>query len=120
MNKNGSSSQAIPLMSRLRQSLRLFKVLLYEFRVFLVCSLLAFLASASALYTFYPIKELPKHHHSFLGVAYDTLQLTFFQTPIPFVDDWRLAPVFFGLPILGLLVIAEGVVQLGHLLLQRR
>ncbi len=72
------------------------------------------------LYTLYPIKELPAHHHSFIGIAYDVVQMTFFETPIPFVDDWRLVPVFFGLPIMGLLVIAEGVVSLGNLLLQRR
>lgn len=99
---------------------RLVRVLLYEFRVFIICSLIAFLTSSILLYTLYPIKELPEHHHSFLGVMYDTVQLTFFQSPIPFVDDWRLVPVFFGLPILGLLVITEGVIQLGHLLLQRR
>lgn len=113
-------AQALPISLRIRHLWRLVRVLLFEFRLFLVCSFLAFFSSAILLYNLYPIKELPAHHHSFLGVAYDTLQLTFFQTPIPFVDDWRLVPIFFGLPILGLLVIAEGVVQLGNLLLHRR
>lgn len=92
----------------------------YEFRIFIYSSSIAFLVSTCMLYYLYPIKELPDHHHTFLGVAYDTLQLTFFQTPIPFIDDWRLVPIFFGLPILGLLVITEGLVKLGNLLLQRR
>lgn len=100
--------------------MRLLRVLLIEFRVFIICSLIAFLTSTVLLYTLYPLEELPAHHHSLLGVAYDTVQLTFFQSPIPFVDDWRLIPVFFGLPILGLLVITEGVIQLGHLLLLKR
>ncbi len=106
--------------SKAKRAFRLAKVLIYEFRLFLICTLVGFFGSATLLYTLYPLQELPVHHHSFLGVAYDTVQMTFFQTPIPFVDDWRLVPVFFGLPILGLLVIAEGVVQLGNLLLQRR
>jgi voltage-gated potassium channel len=100
--------------------LGLIKVVVRQFRFFIICSGLAFLASALLLYYLYPLKELPVHHHSFLGVAYDTLQMTFFETPIPFVDDWRLVPVFFGLPLLGLLVVCEGVVELGHLLIQHR
>jgi Trk K+ transport system NAD-binding subunit len=92
----------------------------WQFRTFIVCTTVAFLLSTTMLYFLYPVKELPAHHHSFLGVAYDTLQMMFFQTPIPFVDDWRLVPIFFGLPLLGLVVIAEGAVHAGHLLFQRQ
>lgn len=99
---------------------RLVLVLATQFRLFFVCANLAFFLSAYLLYQYYPKNELPAHHQSFLGVAYDTLQMVFFESPIPFVDDWRLVPVFFGLPILGLLVIAEGVVNLGQLLFQQR
>jgi len=113
-------SENRPVSGRIRHLYRLCRVLLYEFRFFLICSFVAFWGSVLVLYNFYPRKELPPHHQSFLGIAYDVVQMTFFQMPIPFVDDWRLIPVFFCLPILGLLVIAEGVVQLGHLLLQHR
>lgn len=109
-----------PRRERLRRSISVLRVLGRQFKSFLICSGLAFFFSALLLYNLYPLKELPSHHHSFLGVTYDTLQMTFFQTPIPFVDDWRLIPVFFGLPLLGLLVVCEGVVELGHLLIQRR
>ena len=105
---------------KIRQFGRLLKVLFAEFRVFIICSTIAFFASVALLYNLYPIKELPKYHHSLLGVIYDTFQMIFFQSPIPFVDDWRLVPVFFGLPLLGLLVVAEGVVQFGNLLINRR
>ncbi|HEY9869375.1 MAG TPA: TrkA family potassium uptake protein [Candidatus Obscuribacterales bacterium] len=105
---------------RPKRFVRLLRVLANEFRTFLICLVLAFVLSTWALYSFYPRAELPLHHHSLLGTAYDTWQMIFFQSPIPFVDDWRLVPVFFGLPILGLLVIAEGVVHLGNLLFQRR
>ena len=102
------------------KALRLVRVLVMQFRVFLICSNVAFIGSALMLYFFYPLQELPKAQRSFLAIAYDTLQMTFFQTPIPFVDDWRLIPVFFGLPVLGLIVIAEGAVHLGQLLFQHR
>lgn len=105
---------------RSQRAWRLTKVVMRQFRVFLICSVGAFLISAILLFTYYPVKELPAHHHSFLGIAYDTLQMIFFESPIPFVDDWRLAPLFFGLPLLGLLVIAEGVVNLGRVLFQFR
>lgn len=102
------------------RSLRLARILFKEFRFFLITVVLAFTASTLLLYYIYPLKELPRHHHTILGVAYDTLQMTFFEQPIPFVDDWRLVPVFFGLPILGLLVIVDGAVRLGNIVVQSR
>lgn len=99
---------------------KLAGVLLREFRVFLITVTLAFSVSTLLLYFIYPIKELPVHHHSLLGIAYDTLHMTFFEQPIPFVDDWRLVPVFFGLPLLGLLVIVDGAVRLGNIVVQSR
>lgn len=102
------------------RTIRLLKVLGLQFRVFFIVTVCAFIASACILYYVYPKHELPPHHHTFMGMAYDTLQMIFFESPIPFVDDWRLAPLFFGLPILGLVVIAEGVVHLGNLLFQRK
>lgn len=119
MAPDAVSRSATPV-GKFKRIARLLKVLANEFKMFLICVAVAFSLSTWALYSFYPRAELPLHHHSLLGTAYDTLQMIFFQSPIPFVDDWRLVPVFFGLPILGLLVIAEGVVHLGNLLLQRK
>lgn len=104
----------------MKKKLQLFRVLIKEFRVFLITVFVAFFGSTTILYFVYPLEELPPHHHTFLGVAYDTLLLTFFEQPIPFVDDWRLIPVFFGLPILGLLVIVDGALRLGNLVVQAR
>jgi voltage-gated potassium channel len=105
---------------RLFRLWRLMRILASQFKVFFLVSLGAFLTSATLLYFIYPLQELPAGHHTFLGVCYDTLLMTFFNPPIPFVDDWRLIPVFFGLPLLGLIVIAEGVVNFGQFLLQHR
>ncbi len=106
------------LVVRGKRFLRLVRLIFLKFRVFLIITLTAFWTSTFILYFIYPVEELPIHHHSLLGTAYDTMLLTFFEQPIPFVDDWRLVPVFFGLPILGLLVIIDGVVRLGNLLIQ--
>ena len=106
--------------SRLSQTWRLLKVFAFEFKYFAIWAVSASIASVLLLYFFYPKQELPAHHYTLLGFAYDTMLMTFFESPIPFVDDWRLVPVFFGLPILGLIVIAEGVVHFGSLLVHHK
>jgi Trk K+ transport system NAD-binding subunit len=117
---NGAAKSDLTTQQKLRRTWRLIRVIALQFRVFFLWTTVAFFGSTLVLYNIYPVKELPPHHHSLLGIAYDTLQMIFFQAPIPFVDDWRLAPLFFGLPLLGLVVIAEGVVHLGNLLFQHR
>lgn len=116
---NSANSTNFGNSSNFAQALRLYLIVLREFRTFLIVAVSAFLFSTTLLYLIYPLTELPAKQQSFLGIAYDVMLMTFFEQPIPFVDDWRLIPVFFGLPILGLLVIADGVVKFGHLILQR-
>lgn len=112
--------RAKTVRSRMVQLWRLFRVLAAEFKDFAVWVFVASSASVLLLYYIYPKQELPAHHYTILGFAYDTMLMTFFESPIPFVDDWRLIPVFFGLPILGLLVIAEGVVHFGSLIVHHK
>lgn len=112
--------RAKTLRSRAMQVWRLLRVLGAEFKDFAVWAFVASAMSVLLLYSFYPKQELPAHHYTILGFAYDTMLMTFFESPIPFVDDWRLIPVFFGLPILGLLVIAEGVVHFGSLIVHHK
>lgn len=102
------------------QQIRLLGIFFRGFTTFIIVAVSAFLLSTVLLYNVYPRADLPPHQQSYLSIAYDVMLMTFFEQPIPFVDDWRLVPVFFGLPILGLLVIADGVVKLGHLILQRQ
>mgnify|MGYP001285221086 CR=1 FL=1 len=108
----------IPAKSK--KLMRLFGILIREFRTFLITVFGASFISCLLLYYVYPSEELPEHHHTILGVAYDTMQLTFFEQPIPFVDDWRLVPVFFGLPIIGLLIIVDGAIRLGNIVVHAR
>lgn len=96
------------------------KVLLREFRGFLICACLGFTTSVMCLYSFYPRDLVPGGKLSVLQTAYYTVLMTFFETPLAYVEDWRLAPIFFLLPVAGLVTIAEGVVHLSHLLFQRK
>lgn len=113
-------SRGKTLSSRLLQTWRLLRVLGAEFQHFLFWLASTSIVSVLLLYFYYPKQELPAHHYTILGFAYDTMLMTFFESPIPFVDDWRLVPIFFGLPILGLLVIAEGVVHFGSLIVHHK
>jgi len=96
------------------------KVLFREFRGFLVCATLGFTISVVSLFSFYPRELVPGNKLTVLQSAYYTILMTFFETPLPYVEDFRLAPLFFLLPVAGLVTIAEGVVHLSHLLFQRK
>lgn len=103
-----------------RKFLRLIKVLFREFRGFLICAVLGFTTSVISLYCLYPREMVPGGKLTLLQSAYYTVLMTFFETPLPYVEDWRLSPLFFLLPVAGLVTIAEGVVHLSHLLFQRK
>lgn len=103
-----------------RRFFRLLKVLFREFRGFLICAVLGFTTSVISLYSLYPRDLVPGGKMTLVQSAYYTVLMTFFETPLPYVEDWRLAPLFFLLPVAGLVTIAEGVVHLSHLLFQRK
>lgn len=103
-----------------RRIFRLLKVLVREFRGFLICAILGFSTSVVSLYYLYPHELVPGGKMTIVQSAYYTVLMTFFETPLPYVEDWRLAPLFFLLPVAGLVTIAEGVVHLSHLLFQRK
>jgi Trk K+ transport system NAD-binding subunit len=104
-----------------RKIFLVLRVLMQEFKAFLITLVLAFSLSVWLFYTFYPRDLLPSGHEMTIAqAAYYTLLLIFFESPLQYVEDWRLAPLFFLLPLIGLLIIAEGVVHLGNLLFQHK
>lgn len=105
---------------RSRRLILLLKVLLREFKGFLISMGLAFSFSVGLLYSFYPAAELGGHKMTLTQAAYYTLLMIFFESPLNYVEDPRLSLIFFVLPILGLIIIAEGVVHLGNLLFQHK
>lgn len=104
-----------------RKIFLLVRVLLTEFRGFLICICSAFTLSVALFYLYYPHSLLPSGAAmTFCQAAYYTLLMIFFESPLQYVEDIRLSPLFFLLPILGLVTIAEGVVHLGNLLFQHK
>ncbi len=101
--------------------LLLVRVLVREFSGFLICLTVAFSTSVILFYNYYPRHLLPGGTAmTFLQAAYYTLLMIFFESPLQYVEDIKLSPLFFLLPILGLVTIAEGVVHLGNLLFQHK
>jgi voltage-gated potassium channel len=96
------------------------KVISREFKEFFGLFSVVFLLSASVFYFCYPRADLPHQQLTFLGAAHATWLMLFFENPLPYVDSWALTPLFFGLPIFGLVIVAEGVVHLGNLLFQQK
>jgi len=96
------------------------KVMWKEFHGFFYLLAVTFAISNTLLFLYYPKEDLPHHSMSWIQSAYCTWLMMFFETPLNYQDDWRIAPLFFFLPLLGLLVIAEGVVHFGNILIQRK
>ncbi len=106
--------------NKLGQLALLLKVILREFRDFFIWTLTVVVLSSWLLYYFYPKPELPHHLLTWVEATYFTWSMIFFNNPLPFIDHWLLSPLFFVLPIIGLVIVAEGVVRLGNLLLQHK
>jgi Trk K+ transport system NAD-binding subunit len=104
----------------MKQRTRFLRVLFLEFRGFFLCLLLVFAVSCCILYFVYPKGELPHQQMTWLQAIYYTWLMIFFQNPLPIVENWLVYTLFFGLPIVGMVTIAEGVVHLGNLLFQRK
>ena len=99
-----------------RRNIALVRVVTLEFRGFFTCAAVAVLVSTLILHAFYPRSELPHPTMTWTQAVYYTWLMIFSQTPLNYVHDYRIVPLFFGLPLLGLVTIAEGVVHLGNLL----
>jgi voltage-gated potassium channel len=104
----------------LKRMFRVVRVLYWEFKGFFLSLLVVFAISCCILRFVYPKEELLHHQMTWLQATYYTWLMIFFQNPLPFVDNWPVPVLFFCLPIVGMVAIAEGVVHLGNLLFQRK
>jgi voltage-gated potassium channel len=105
---------------KFRQFTRVLRVLFKEFRGFFLCLAGVFVVSCCILYFVYPREDLPHQRMTWLQTVYYTWMMIFFQNPLPFIDHWLVSSLFFSLPVVGMVTIAEGVVHLGNLLFQRK
>ncbi len=95
------------------------RVLFREFRVSLLLFVAVLLVGAIILDGLY-VSPKTGEGLSFYEALYVVFTLIFFETTIDFPDAWYLQLFFFVVPLVGLGVIAEGVVRFGVTLFGRR
>ena len=100
-------------------SWRDMRVLFREFRVSLLLFVGILLVGAIILDGLY-VSPMTGRDLSFSEALYAVFTLIFFETNIDFPDVWYLQLFFFVVPLVGLGVIAQGVVRFGVMLFGRR
>jgi len=102
-----------------RAQLRDIRVLLKEFRISLTLFAAVILGGAFFFRIFYsfPGTEL---HPTISQALHATFALIFFEIVLPYPDQWYLQVFFFIIPILGLAVVAEGVLRFGTALVNKQ
>lgn len=102
----------------LRAQLRDMRVLLRESRNSLFLFVILIIGGALIFRFFY---TFPDHRHPRLDEAlHATFALIFFETIFPFPEQWYLQILFFIIPIVGLAVVADGVLRFGAALTNKQ
>lgn len=103
----------------LRAQLRDIRVLLSESRAALGLFVAIVLLGALVFHFVYTYPGSEQHPH--FGVAlHATFALIFFETLLPFPEQWYLQILFFIIPILGLVTLADGVLRFGTALVNKQ
>ncbi len=100
-------------------SLRDVRVLVREFRTSLLFFVAVILLGALVLEALYVSPETGQRL-SYIKAVHAVFSMIFFENTVPFPDHWTLQILFFVVPILGLGLIAEGVVRFGIMLFNKR
>jgi voltage-gated potassium channel len=95
------------------------RVLLRESRAALGLFLVVILGGAVLLRLFYTFPGTTTHP-SFGEALYAAFALIFFQPVLPFPEQWTLRILYFVVPILGLVALADGVIRFGTALIDKR
>jgi voltage-gated potassium channel len=107
------------LRRRLRAQLRDARVLLQESRNPLILFLLILIAGALIFHFFY-IDPATQQHPGLAQALHATFALIFFETMLPFPEQWYLQILFFMIPIMGLVAVADGVLRFGTALINKQ
>ncbi len=103
----------------LRAQVRDTRVLLNESRGALFLLVLIVLSGALIFHFFYTYPGTDQHPR--FGVAvHATFALIFFETLLPFPEQWYLQVFFFIIPVLGLVAVADGVFRFGTALINKQ
>ncbi|MEW5869274.1 MAG: NAD-binding protein [Chloroflexota bacterium] len=112
LNHPISNSMKRNLRRALRAQLRDTWVLLQESKTALLFFIALVLGGALIFYFFYTDPHTGESI-DFAEALYGTFTLVFFQGTLDFPHQWYLQLLFFVIPILGLVVAAEGVIRFG-------
>ena len=107
------------LRRTLRAQLRDLRVLFRESWISLFLFLIIVTGGAVLFYLFYSYPETGQHP-SFVEALHATFALIFFELVLPFPEQWYLQSLFFDIPILGLAVVADGLLRFGTALLNKQ
>lgn len=103
----------------LRAQLRDARVLLRESRVSLLLFAIIVVGGALLFHFFYTYPDTGLHP-PFVEAMHATFALVFFETLLPFPKQWYLQALFFVTPIVGLVVVADGLLRFGAALLNKQ
>ncbi len=107
------------LQRTLRAELRDARVLFYESRNSLAIFVFLIIGGALIFHFFYTFPGSDQHP-GFGQALHATFALIFFETLFPFPQQWYLQILFFIIPILGLAVVADGVLRFGTALTNKQ
>lgn len=99
--------------------LRDARVLFRESRNALILFATIVIGGALFFHFFYAFPDTGQHPH-FAKALHATFALIFFETLLPFPEQWYLQVLFFVIPILGLATVAEGVLRFGAALVNKQ
>jgi voltage-gated potassium channel len=108
---------------KIRAQLRDMRVLLRESRYSLLLFIGVVLGGGLVFYLFYVFPdgtEQAGEYLSYSEATYATFSLIFFQTLLPFPDEWYLQALFFIIPVLGLVAVVDGVLRFSTALINKQ
>jgi len=103
----------------LRAQLRDARVLFQESRISLLLFTVIIVGGALIFRFFYTFPGTNQHPR-FGEALHATFALIFFETILPFPEKWYLQTLYFVVPILGLAVVADGILRFGSALVNKQ
>jgi Trk K+ transport system NAD-binding subunit len=108
------------LRRQIRAEIRDTRVLLGESWFPLVLFALVVFGGALIFSFAYPDPNNLANRLPYVDAVYATFSLIFFETLLPFPDEWYIQILFFIIPILGLVAVADGVLRFSGALVNKK
>ena len=108
------------LRRQIRAEIRDTRVLLGESWVPLVLFAVVVFGGALIFSLTYPDPDNLAHQLPYADAVHATFALIFFETLLPFPDEWYIQILFFMIPILGLVAVADGVLRFSGALINKK